>query len=358
MVRIVVICLVSNPLPVSVDGDQWKRMRATFDLFHRSMASRVQRLPSLVTRHVHTYLKTNTVIDANAIIIVIVSAFTEWIFDKPVFDPIQHAFVLDAIASWRMAIAQKGTGNIQAKYQTVAWIQQLVRESKHFDLFGEQWMEPEYYSVIMQPFLVSPAINFVDLAVAVQTVYESDLEQATCTSSSGSDTESTMTKLTPRVLTSLIDRALHEYHPFPILERLIWKEIQGIPANTVVLMPMDTMLKGLTSEHSDVRSFAFGAGDRACPGQLIAKRVLVALLEETVGHPLFCPRSGHECSGRQNDDKDSIMQVMYQVVRMLTILLKLVWSPLNRVYTATMIGLVLMTVIVGYQGQVETGRVL
>jgi len=83
----------------SVDGEQWQCMRANFDLFHRSMASRVQQLPALITRNVRTHLKAITCLDASAIVALIVSAFMEWSFEKPVFDPTQHAFVLEAIAT-------------------------------------------------------------------------------------------------------------------------------------------------------------------------------------------------------------------------------------------------------------------
>ena len=68
----------------------------------------------------------------------------------------------------------------------------LLEGSALWELFGEKWREARYYSLVMQPFLLSPAINLGDVAVAMHS-------------------NPTMTP----------EQAMRAAHPFPILERFV-----------------------------------------------------------------------------------------------------------------------------------------
>ena len=65
-----------------------------------------------------------------------------------------------------------------------------------WNLFGDLWAQPRYYSLILQPFLVSPAINVGDVAVAMCTHPHLSLEAA-----------------------------MRQMHPFPIFERWVEDDV-------------------------------------------------------------------------------------------------------------------------------------
>lgn len=71
-------------------------------------------------------------------------------------------------------------------------------------MFEEKWTDPRYYSLLMQPFIISPAINVGDIMSAVYLLPDLSLEDA-----------------------------IRRLHPFPILERYIDSDI--VHNNTVVV---------------------------------------------------------------------------------------------------------------------------
>jgi hypothetical protein len=76
--------------------------------------------------------------------------------------------LVDASWEWRREIAVRGRADPRIKAAAVDVLLQLLLSSPHlFPLFGERWREPCCYSLIMQPFLLSPMINVGDILVAV-----------------------------------------------------------------------------------------------------------------------------------------------------------------------------------------------
>lgn len=211
-------------------------------------------------------------------------------FDEPFLD--EWEFVVDATWHWRRSIAQKGAADPALKQRVVDWIivrddggrvhvfvppavmcdgwcaQGVLRRSRFQSVFGEGWSSPECYSVVLQPFLISPAINYVDVVVAV-------------TSLPGHER---------RPVGDLVAEALRQQHPFPILERYVEQPVGDIPANSVVFIPFDTALAKCDPRHAD--QLVFGAGRRACPGMALARSTLQALLEATIGHERLQPCVG------------------------------------------------------------------
>jgi hypothetical protein len=302
-----------------------KRMRENFDRFHRTIQKDLKLLLTALKENIAK--NEMKLIDAKALVKIIVSSFVQWIFDMPWQD--EWEFVLEATNQWRKDIAQKGEADMKLKERVVKWCVSMIKQSKHYELFGEKWSQPEYFSIILQPFIISPAINFLDIAVSCAAINQ--------TSKSKNITLS---------IETIIDKSLHDLHPFPILERYLSKSILGFPANTVVFIPFDRMLKGLSSTSSNVRSIAFGAGDRACPGQLIAKKVLVVLLEHSIDSPNFRPDIGHFWSGRQNDDKDTPKELLYQLSKLSYVIFCLVLNVVvNRLKIKWVISIVMVSFI-------------
>ena len=63
-------------------------------------------------------------------------------------------------------------------------------------MHGEAWWEPRNFSLVKQPFLISPAINVGDVAVALKRRPGSRLEDA-----------------------------MRDAHPFPIFERFVKEDV-------------------------------------------------------------------------------------------------------------------------------------
>jgi hypothetical protein len=75
-------------------------------------------------------------------------------------------------------------------------------------VFGERWREPRYWSLLMQPFLLSPAINLGDICVALKRFPD----------------------LKP-------EAAIRRAHPFPILERFVGEHGARRPDGTFAVAP-------------------------------------------------------------------------------------------------------------------------
>ena len=76
----------------------------------------------------------------------------------------------------------------------------LMNNNSKFKSTFPEWKKPEYYSALMQPFIISPMINVSDIAVSVQNnlpVYEHMNKD----------------------INLFIDHCIQISHPFPMLER-------------------------------------------------------------------------------------------------------------------------------------------
>jgi hypothetical protein len=72
----------------------------------------------------------------------------------------------DGSIEWRKELAMKGIGNKIIKLKCIDKIIDLIKSNKLvYDIFKEDWFKSEYYSVIMQPFIISPMINISDIMV-------------------------------------------------------------------------------------------------------------------------------------------------------------------------------------------------
>ena len=220
------------------------------------------------------------VIDADDVARLSLSVFIEYLFGRE-WEP-KFETLLAASWEWRKEIAVRGRADPGVKKAAVELVvDDLIKNSHLWDLFGEKWREPRYYSLIMQPFLVSPAINVGDIAVAMKAHPDLALEPA-----------------------------MRRMHPFPIFERWVDKDVVvkgriAVRANTQVIM--------FTSDFANSKHLwpAFGTGPRACAGTSMALGVLNAIHQKMLGRPGFDPERGHRFSGRNNDGVTSLAEVWY-----------------------------------------------
>ena len=86
---------------------------------------------------------------------------------------------------------------MQIKLEAVrVLVEDLLPSSRYWSIFGENWRRPEYYSLILQPFIISPCINTGDILSAMNAHPEWSL-----------------------------DAAMRNMHPFPVFERFVDHDI-------------------------------------------------------------------------------------------------------------------------------------
>jgi hypothetical protein len=157
-------------------------------------------------------------------------------------------------------------------------VEDLIKNSNLWTIYGDKWKEPRYYSLIMQPFIISPAINVGDIMCSVAINGPScDYDLEAC---------------------------MRLQHPFPILERYAEADITF---KNEVVVQKGTHVIIFTSDFADskINWPLFGSGPRACSGSHLALPVLKVLMTDLVKHPLFNPLKNHRYSGRHLDGKAS-----------------------------------------------------
>ncbi|CAF0830716.1 unnamed protein product [Adineta ricciae] len=280
----------------SVNGKAWNDLKSKFIIFQKHLPP-VENLVA-AARHILSTQDPNIEIDAKEVVRITVACFIKWIFNLD-WD-IKWNFVCEASWEWRKEIAAKGRGNIQIKHQTIEWLINLINHSEYYRLFGEQWSNPEYYSIIMQPFILSPMINISDVAVSAY-----------------------------RHPGMSIQEFIHYYHPFPIMERYIEKDfvkhnnngdpIILIKGNTQVFIPLDTI--GQCEQYRSSLWTPFGIGPRKCQGSQYALPLLTELMSYYKDNPQFMPGKNHRYSGRNNDHL-SFSESIYQLILFIKVFIR------------------------------------
>ncbi|CAH0489699.1 unnamed protein product [Peronospora farinosa] len=254
----------------------------------------IAKLTTIFTTRSHELLESTTIIDAIKLNELSIACFYEWIFERP-FQAQEFAVICQATWEWRKELALKGVADKRIKERTVEWCLNEIRcTPRLYDLFGEKWTEPEYYSLILQPFIISPAINLTDIAVVIQQWIKT-------------------TPVTASITPEIIRQCICSAHPFLVVERYFPNgnaEI-GIAPNTHVLIPFDEMAGDAYVAGVDL---SFGAGTRVCVGRHMAMKAMIGLFTDSLTRSdKFQPRLNHKYSGRHNDGKESVTETLYQL---------------------------------------------
>lgn len=186
---------------------------------------------------------------------------------------------------YRKEIAIKGKGDQALKKFAVDSIVKILKASKYANLL--QWEKPECYSILMQPFIISPMINMSDIAVLLEKnshkYSKNNFDSFFC----------------------YLDYCLYSDHPFPILERYE-KE-----SNTQYFIDLRTLQNFVDEKEGNILNF--GLGIRGCLGRFYAKEFIKGFFEDFITEKdLFKPKEGHLYSGRDNDNAD-FSESLYQV---------------------------------------------
>lgn len=303
----------------SVIDEQWKRMKDNFVLLKSHLPS----LDSLATTAediTEYYVEQEKVIDCPTMVNLTVQIMQTWLFGvskETTVDPM----IVRAIEEYRKEIAIKGKGDPQLKLYATQWIQDQIRRHQNiYEIFQEKWFSDEYWSLLLQPFFISPAINITDIA---STLTCTEFKKEFHLDEHRADLD----------MERIILCAINYKHPFPIFERwfphgLIDGERFLVEPNTHVFIPIDEIGRNCYNKRTaSTYWLAFGAGERACGGRDIAMTLCMKMFDVLLKHrnsdEKFKPWIDHNYSGRDNDFKETLPQTLYQLVRLMQILWKL-----------------------------------
>lgn len=306
----------------SVIDEQWIRMKDNFVILksHLPSLDALSTIADDITKY-YLEMEENRVIDCPTLVKLTVQIMQAWLFGVPKEMEV-NPMIIAAIEEYRKEIAVKGKGDPRLKLYVTEWIQEEIRSHKNiYEIFEEKWFSDEYWSLLLQPFFISPAINITDIAITLTCKEFKEEFQLSGGSSHDFDME--------RILC-----AINYKHPFPIFERwfphgLKYGEQFIIEPNTHCFVPIDEIGRNCCNRNATNSYWsAFGAGKRACGGRDIAMTLCTNIFRVLLTHQRseekFKPWIEHNYSGRDNDFKETLSQTFHQVMRLVQISWKLV----------------------------------
>lgn len=282
----------------SVDNDEWKIIKKNFIYFITKLNKNPNILGDYIEEYINNYINSNILIDSKAISLITLKSFCKFLFDIEIDYNESEILYLGSL-EWRKEIAIKGKGDYIIKENCIQILLKLIRSNQNiYSIFNEDWKKPEFYSVIAQPFIISPMINISDIMSNSQVLLSKSLI-------SKSD------EITPY----LIDRIIYSYHPFPVLERY------DPDTSTQYFIPLDT-LTNFNNFNELTRKIVFGLGVRKCAGQVYAHIIIKKLLHFYFNNQEnFNPMKNHKYSGRNNDNLN-LQEILYMGKILIQILFK------------------------------------
>ncbi len=259
----------------SIDGPQQASQRAAVIQVLANCRANVEQL-------IDQHMSDVTVLDSAALHLLLARVLHEFVFGESADSECAATWVAASI-SFRARIVMKASGDAAVQAKAIALCERLIESNAVLNaLLINLSNAIEKVSVVLQPFILSPLINFSDAMVAVAHVMER-----------GKDYSS---KEEARALVML---ALASFPPFPIQERVVRAPIEGLQCGAHVFVMADEM-----SEPHNWK--AFGLGPRSCPGKSLAMTVLISVIRsaEKQGKSLGHVAEGHRYSGRLHDGRD------------------------------------------------------
>jgi len=316
----------------SVDGDRWKKLLTMFrKIVHKIDYS--ERLSEITVKNCQRICAENDNIDSVAIQKLTVRVFFELLFRKEISLQDEELFI-DGTNEWRKHVAQKGASDLSLKEMMIDRIMEHLKESQFdIDNFQNEFKADKYelVSSFIQPFLISPIINFSDIFCEVSLFldqnqkYHKELQQLALNPDENNE------KNPMSLYLSIVYESIRLKHPFPVLERELTRDVTDgkviLSKGTHVYIELDSFTQcqnfqpenWMNNDYYKENSWIlFATGPRMCAGRLIALQALEGMMKELVKNKKadfnkLRMWDHHKISGRRNDNTVSFREVIFQV---------------------------------------------
>jgi cytochrome P450 len=316
----------------SVDGEKWKKLLSIFrKIVHKVNYS--ERLPEIIKKHCQKLAEDNPNIDSVVIQKLTARVFFELLFNKELSLSDEKNFI-DATNEWRRHVAQKGDSDIKMKEKMIERIMECIRESQgvyDIEAYKAEFKADNYevVSSFIQPFLISPMINFSDIFCELALLLEKNPGYKQTLSDSALGLGDSKEPLS--IYLSVVYEAIRLKHPFPLLERELSQDVSDgktvIPKGTHVFIELDSFIQSpkfqpenwMNQEYNKENSWIlFATGPRMCAGRLIAIQAIEIMLSELIKNKKGDFKDlrfweNHKISGRKNDTTVSLKEITFQI---------------------------------------------
>lgn len=315
----------------SVDGDRWRKLLSIFRRIMHKLDYQ-ERMGDITVKHCKRICEDYDNIDSMAIQILTVRVFFELLFKKEITLQDEKLFIAGT-NEWRKHVAQKGESDKILKEKMVDRVIEILKESQ-FDIEGlkEEFNADKYelVSSFMQPFLISPIINFSDIFCEL-SIFLSKNKQYEEKLFEVKDMDKKLNENTFSIHLGIIYESIRLRHPFPILERDLTRDVTDgnitLHKGTHVYIELDSFVQSQDFKPENWQNIdyykenswiLFATGPRMCAGKVIALNVMENMLKELVkgkkgNFEKLKMWENHAISGRVNDSTVNLKEVRHQV---------------------------------------------
>ena len=291
----------------SIDGEKWKCVRKYFHMIASKID--ISKLTQLSHQYTFEMIKYQKNITSKDISKLICKIFWSTIFNERIaLDDLETLY--KGSIEWRKELAIKGKGDYIIKEKCVNIIDnQLLGMFTHINIDEYNQYRKEIISSILQPFFISPMINYSDIFVTIYN-YRKYFPP------NGFDEINAE---------NFIMECIRLNHPFPILERMIttsfFHDNIKYSNGTQVYIELDRFRQDKSfvpnrwnSRNNPYKIIPFGIGYRRCLGKNFALKSIIPILielsksDESIN---INPKIDHLYSGRDNDNKLSLYEIIY-----------------------------------------------
>ena len=320
----------------SCNGQLWRDVRRSFDAFSHQLPS-VDVLEEICLGWAPPGDGSKLLLDSPTFTKLTLQCFGQWLFNED-FQP-RHLAALNS-DSWeiRFEVAMRGHGDDQLKRAgNQAMIDLLTGSSYSLPASVPSWSERTAFSAVLQPFFISPSVNFIDIVIAMDSLCDLRLVGPQWIAQGFADAK-------PEIV-AYICETMRLKHPFPVLERRLNDDQYFINLDTFFSEtdPEFRPTKWVELQESHPANFLlFGVGPRKCPGRHIAFACLPAMvyrclelsLENDPSMAAWQPAMNHRFSGRTLDNAPTPTSEAWHVTkRIARCLYNLAFERRNQLYT-------------------------
>ncbi len=343
----------------SVDGNVHKLLKKLIISITKSININNNSFDMIFKKNLKQLLSKNEMkFDSHVCTKVIIASFFQILFEESIFDLKHNNYLNDLfqfVEFMRKCIIAKGYNNINYKKECITKGMNIIRnntkmndiinkfeqENQHLFVDNDMLKESIIFSAIFQPFIISPGINFSDIyGPMFKRIYDDNKII--------NEIIQNVNNNKIKYINGLLFETLRLYHPFPLIERDIEKNIYNnnkitFKKNTHIFIPIGSYFNKNNSTEKELefnpnnwmdskneinkkyKWMTFMIGQRRCIGDRIAIKVNQIILKslfkkfnskENVKKYII-PFEGNTISGRLNDENNPFIFLIIRLAKML-----------------------------------------